>query len=203
MKHYINLFVEDELQLNILNKLLQDNFPKMLISRVFGKRGKNYIRQNLFAHNQAAQLTPYLVIVDLDRDECPPSLVGAWINFPKNTNFVFRIAVREAEAWLISDRANLAAFMGVSKDVITAEPENLPDPKEYLINLARRSRKRNIREDLIPEGQATVGRNYNTCLAEFVYGKWDARKAMNGSKSLSGLIKALENLEKRLTARPA
>lgn len=202
MRRYINLLVEDDLQLNILSKLLQDNFPNLTVNRVFGRRGKNYIRQNLAAHNQAARITPYLVLVDLDDDDCPPSLVESWISFPKNTNFVFRIAVREAEAWLISDRANLSAFMGVSKDRITAKPETLSDPKAYLINLAKRSRKRNIREDLIPEGQATVGRNYNACLADFVYQKWDANKACLASRSLSGLMAALERLNEP-SARPS
>lgn len=195
MSQYINLLIEDELHLNVVTKLLLDVSPAFMIHRVFGKRGKSFIKQSLRAYNQAAQLMPYLVLVDLDNDECPPSLINSWLPFRKNDNLVFRIAVREAETWLISDKNNFASFMGVSKDIIALEPEKLPDPKEHIINLARRSRKRNIREDLIPEGKATVGRNYNTCLADFVFRKWEARKAMKHSRSLSGLIRSLDLLK--------
>jgi len=195
MIRYINLLIEDELHLNIATVLLQHCVPSLKVHRVFGRRGKSYIKQHLSAHNQAAQFTPYLVLVDLDNDECPPSLINKWLTFQKSGNLVFRVAVREAESWLISDRDNFAAFMGISKDIVTTTPENLPDPKEYLITLARRSRKRKIKDDIIPDGQATVGRNYNTCLADFVFRKWDAKKAMRNSQSLSGLIRALENLQ--------
>lgn len=197
MIRYINLLIEDELHLNIATRLLQHFAPALSVHRVFGKRGKSFIKQNLSGFNRAAKHTHYLVIVDLDNDECPPSLVNRWLTFQKSSNLVFRVAVREAEAWLISDRDNFAAFMGVSKDIVTTAPENLPDPKEYVINLARRSRKRNIKDDLIPDGQATVGRNYNTCLADFVFRKWDAKKAMSNSQSLSGLIQALEQFKGR------
>lgn len=167
-----------------------------MLHRVFGKRGKDFIRQNLNAYNKAAKVIPYLVLVDLDSDECPLSLISSWFPFKKNDNLIFRIAVREAESWLISDRSNFASFMGVSKDIIPLKPEYLPDPKMYIINLAKRSRKRNIRDDLIPAGNATVGRNYNTCLADFVYRKWDAKKAMKHSKSLAGLIRSLDLLKR-------
>jgi len=195
MIRYINLLIEDELHLNIATVLLQHCAPSLTVHRVFGKRGRSFIKQHLSAHNQAAQHTPYLVLVDLDNDECPPSLINKWLTFRKSSNLVLRVAVREAEAWLISDRENFAAFMGVSKDIVTTAPENLPDPKEYVIALARRSRKRNIKDDIIPDSQATVGRNYNTCLADFVFRKWDAKKATGNSRSLSGLIRALQNLQ--------
>lgn len=195
MSQYINLLVEDELHLNIVTKLLLDVSPAFMLHRVFGKRGRSFIKQSLKAYSQAAQLIPYLVLVDLDNDECPPSLINSWFSFKKSDNLIFRIAVREAEAWLMSDRNNFASFMGVSRDIVALEPENLPNPKDHIINLARRSRKRNIREDLIPEGKATVGRNYNTCLADFIFRKWDARKAMKHSDSLSGLITALDRFK--------
>jgi len=197
MTQYINLLIEDDLHLNVINKLLQGFSSTLAVGKVFGRRGKSFIKQNLKAYNQAAQFSPYLVLVDLDRTECPPTLLHDWLSFQKSNNLIFRVAVREAEAWLISDRDNLASFLGVSKNIIAPEPEKLPDPKEYIIALARRSRKRRIREDLIPQGQATVGRNYNTCLAEFIFSKWDVKKAMKHSESLAGLMRALGILSGR------
>ena len=198
MSRYINLLIEDDLHLNVITRLVQVLSPAPRIHRVFGKKGKAFIKRNLQAYNQAAQFTPYLVLVDLDAAECPLTLLDSWLPFQKNNNFIFRIAVREAEAWLISDRDNFAAFMGVSRSIVAAEPEKLSDPKEYITNLARRSRKRTIREDLVPQGKAVVGRNYNTCMAEFIFTKWDTNKAMENSESLSGLIRAIGCLAGRL-----
>lgn len=191
MSIHINLVVEDELHLNILTKSLYCTSQKFIVNRVFGRRGKDYIKQNLRAYNQAAKLTPYLVLTDLDSADCPLIVINAWLSFLKAGNLIFRIAVREAEAWLLSDRNNFAVFMGISKNLIDPNPESIADPKQYIINLARRSRKRNVREDLVPEGRATVGRNYNTCLADFIFNHWDIEEAKNYSKSLSGLINAL------------
>ncbi len=193
----INLLIEDELHLNVLTKALSLVNQKYIINRIFGMRGKNYIKDSLRAHNQAATHHPYLVLVDLDNTGCPLIIIESWLNFTKSDNLLFRIAVREAESWLISDRDNFSLFMGVSKDKVDQYPEKILDPKEYIINLARKSRKRKIKEDLVPEGKATVGRNYNTCLADFILNYWDVKKAMTNSKSLEHLMKALNNYNYR------
>jgi hypothetical protein len=189
----INLLIEDELHLNVLTKALGFVGRGYTIDRVFGRKGKDYIRKHLSAYNEAAKLKPCLALVDLDRADCPLTIINGWLTFTKSANLIFRIAVREAEAWLISDRKNFAAFMGVPKDIIDPKPESIPDPKEYIIYLAGRSRKRKIREDLVPEGKATVGRNYNTCLADFVLNHWDVSRAMVNSKSLAHMVKTLNN----------
>ena len=193
----INLLIEDELHLNVLTRVLSSFHQKYVINRIFGKKGKNFIKDNLRAYNQAASISPYLVLTDLDNAECPLIVINSWLNFTKSDNFLFRIAVREAEAWLISDRNNFASFMGVSRDRIDLNPENIPEPKEYIINLARKSRKRKIKEDLVPEGRASVGRNYNTCLSDFVLNHWDIKKAQMTSKSLERLVKALNSFDYR------
>lgn len=193
----INLLIEDELHLNVLTRVLSSFHQKYVINRIFGKKGKNFIKDNLRAYNQAASISPYLVLTDLDNAECPLIVINSWLNFTKSDNFLFRIAVREAEAWLISDRNNFASFMGVSRDRIDLNPENIPEPKEYIINLARKSRKRKIKEDLVPEGRASVGRDYNTCLSDFVLNHWDIKKAQMTSKSLERLVRALNRFDYR------
>ncbi|MEK6672058.1 MAG: hypothetical protein AABY42_01095 [Nitrospirota bacterium] len=189
--------IEDELHLNVLTRVLNSFQQKYTINRIFGKKGKNFIKDNLRAYNQAASISPYLVLVDLDRGECPLIIIKNWFTFTKSDNLLFRIAVREAEAWLLSDRDNFASFMGVSRDKIDLNPENIPDPKEYIINLARKSRKRKIKEDLVPEGKASVGRNFNTCLSDFVLNHWDIKNAKMASKSLERLVIALNNFDYR------
>jgi len=53
---------------------------------------------------------PVLLITDLDRAECPPSLRRLWIDTQPHETFLFRVAVREIEAWLLADRDGIARF---------------------------------------------------------------------------------------------
>jgi hypothetical protein len=60
------------------------------------------------------------------------------------------VAVREVEAWLLSDRANLVRFLSVPVSHVSRTPELLDNPKSAMVELARRSRRRDIREDMVP-----------------------------------------------------
>ena len=195
---YINLLIEDSVHEFTLRKVLEKFKRKYEVHSVFGKRGNNYIRQKLHAFNNASKVIPYLVLTDLDRVECPPELIQNWITFPKHPNLIFRIAVMEAEAWLIGDRENFASFFGINVNRINRNPESIQNPKEYIIQLARQSRKRRIREDLVPEGRATVGRNYNSCLGEFIFDYWNINMAAKNCNSLNRLLLHL----KRFKASP-
>lgn len=192
---YINLVVEDNVHEFILRKVLETNPDKYILNDVFGKRGNNYIKQKLSSFNQASKFTPYLVLTDLDAINCPPELIQSWINFQKSPNLIFRIAVKEAEAWLLGDKQNFSSFLGISANRINDNPESIPQPKEHIVQLARDSRKRKIREDLIPQGTAIVGRNYNSCLGEFIFNYWDVNAASQKCNSLKRLIKRLKNFE--------
>lgn len=195
MSIYINVVVEDEVHLNILTRILDYCVPTFVINSTYGLRGNQYIKQNLRAFNQAARFTPFLVLTDLDNNECPPFLLNKWIDFEPHPNLIFRIAVQEAESWLLADRENFAAFLGISPAKIERNPEAILNPKEYIVQLARKSRIRKIKEALVPFGTATVGPNYNFTVAEFILKKWKIDSAVQNSKSLSGLIKALNSFE--------
>lgn len=195
MSIYINLLIEDEVHLHVLSKILDHSIKTFEVHRIFGMKGNNYIKKNLSSYNQAAKITPYLVLTDLDQLECPPILIHNWINFKRHNNLIFRIAVREAETWLLADRENFASFLGISTNRIERYPESILNPKEYILNIATKSKKRNIKEDLIPKGDAIIGRNYNTCLADFIINYWDIENAMQQSKSLNKLMNALNNFK--------
>jgi len=137
---------------------------------VFGKRGKGLLRQRLDGYNQAAHFSPWVVLVDLNQEApCAPPLQAAWLPVPA-PRMCFRVAVREVEAWLLADRERLAAFLGVSATQIPTRPEGEADPKRTMVELARRSRRRDIRQDMAPRpgsGRA-VGPAYSSRLIEFV-----------------------------------
>jgi hypothetical protein len=164
---------------------------------VYGKQGKPFLRQRIAGYNNAAQRMPWIVLVDLDRDqECAPPLRNAWLAQPPAAHLCFRVAVREVEAWLIADAERLAAFLGVPRNRVPADPERLDEPKTTMVNLARSSRRRAIQEDMVPrEGSGRqVGPAYSSRLIEFVSSLWRPDVAAGRSDSLRRAIDCLKLL---------
>ena len=69
---------------------------------------------------------------------------------------VFPVAVREVEAWLLADRKHLAHFLHVPITQIPLAPEELENPKQTLVNLARKSRVRSIQKDMVPRPEVAA-----------------------------------------------
>jgi hypothetical protein len=160
----------------------------------YGKRGKGNIKNNLIGYNHAARITKWVVLVDLnDTAECAPALAGEWL--PSPNYLLFNVAVREIEAWLLADSRNFSEFLKVPLQRIPPLPENVKNPKEFIVSLARKSQSKVIREDLVPgEGStARVGPSYNECLKSFVNYNWDISKAAEKSPSLLRLISKLSS----------
>jgi hypothetical protein len=190
----INLVFEDDLSGAVLSKLLTCSRQAYTIGYLYRSGGFGWIRKRINGFNHAAKGMPYLVLTDLDRHECPPVLIEDWLSTQKHQNLLFRIAVREVEAWLLGCREPFAAFLGVSVSRIPAGVEQIPDPKGFVVNLARRSRKKDIRVDIAPEPGSTakVGPDYNGRLMCFVQKFWDPSVAKQNSPSLRKAIEALE-----------
>lgn len=165
---------------------------------VFGKQGKSHLQQKIGGYNNAAQRAPWIVLVDLDRDhECAPLLRNSWLPQPAPL-LCFRIAVRAVEAWLLADAERLSMFLGVSRSKVPANPENLDDPKTDIVNLARSSSRRAIREDMVPREASgrQVGPAYTSRLIEFVSSSWRPRVAARRSDSLNRAINCLKRFAK-------
>jgi hypothetical protein len=141
------------------------------------------------------------MLTDLDTEECAPEKIRTWINIPLHPNFVFRIAVKEVEAWLLADAAGIAAFFGITATKIPGNVEGIPDPKRELFSLARTSRKRVILDDIVPDTRtaAKQGRNYNGRMKEFVYYQWDISEAMTRAESLRKTVLKLCEFKPRFT----
>ena len=169
---------------------------------IYGKMGKPKLRQQINGYNQAALRTPWVVLVDLDQEEdCPPSLKDTWLSQPV-PYLCFRVAVREIEAWLMADREHLAKFLSISQSLIPHHPEKLMDPKQQLVELSKRSRKRAIREDMVPTptGGRKIGPGYTACLIEFIHNTslgWRPDIAAIRSESLSRCIKCIQTLDEK------
>ena len=189
----VNLIVEDQLSEAVLTKIVHFSSPSYNIGACYGKQGRSYIEKKVNNFNQAAKRTAYLVLADLNTDICPPALITHWFNAPKHHNLLFNVAVKEVESWVLADRAGLASFFGVSKQRIPIGVEKIDHSKEFLINLARRSRNRLIREDIVPRTGSTarIGPNYNARLAYFVENNWSIDAACENSESLARTVKRL------------
>src|SRR5262249_45959248 len=101
--------------------------------------------------------------------------------------------------WLLADKENLADFLNVSVTKIPTDPEGLKDPKLTLVNLARASRSRSIREALVPApGSATAkeGRLYTSEMIRFIQERWDIATARVNSESLNKCCNRLEEMAK-------
>ena len=190
----INVAVEGPLDEAMAHKLI--TLVGGAVGNVFGREGEPNLRQRIGGFNNAARHAPWLVLVDLDNDaECAPSLRDAWLPDP-TSNLCFRFAVREVEAWLMADAKTLASHLGVSLNRISRTPERVNHPKDEMVNLGRRSRRRDVREDMVPreESGRRVGPAYASRLIEYVKNKWRPEVAARRSESLRRAILCLKRL---------
>lgn len=189
----VNLAVEDILGEAVVRKLLQSTGRAFTVGDCYSQGGFGYLKKTIRGFNAAAMGTPFLVLTDLDNAECPPVLVEEWLPVPRNVNLMFRVAVREVEAWLLAHRDGIAKFLKVPHVRVPQDPESLPDPKLALIQLAERSRSRDIRDDIVPPAGSArkVGPNYNGRLITFVTGSWDPSLAAQSADSLRRTLSTL------------
>jgi len=196
VKHItVSLAVEGLLDEQVLRCLLMQSGKPLKAGACYGKQGRNHLLQNLYRFNQASIHTPFIVLADLDRDECAPALVKRWLPSGGHPNFILRIAVREIESWLMADAQAFAEFLGVPPSRIPLRPDEESDPKALVISLARRSRYREAREDIVPAPSSTsqVGKNYNGQLSKFVLQHWNVQRARKCSPSLDSALSAIKD----------
>lgn len=193
----INLVFEDAVSEYVMTKLLSCFGSKYLISSTYQGYGFGYIKTNINGFNQAAMGVPFFILTDLDNSICPISLINEWLPKPKATNLIFRVAIREVEAWLLADREGFSEYTGISLKLLPREPEKEQDPKRTLINLVRsKCRKRAIREDIVPiNANAQIGPNYNERLMQFIYQHWDLDRAKETSESLMRAYNHLDRFQ--------
>ena len=166
------------------------------LGTVYGKNGKPFLRDRIAGYNNAARHAPWLVLVDLDADDyCAPPVRAHWLPDPA-PRMCFRLAVRSVEAWLMADAEPLAAFIGVARQRVPRAPETLAHPKQSMINLARLSRRRDIRQDFVPRpaSRRTEGPAYTSRLIEYATDHWRPDVAAARADSLRRAIECLQRL---------
>ena len=186
------LAVEDELSESISRQILR--YFNFEIQYTIRGKGNVFLRQKAPEFNRSANQTSIFLLTDLDTPRaCPPRLIQSWIKGPINPTFFFRVAVMEVESWVMADRMGFAAFLSIPLHRIPSPTDDILNPKEFLLSLARRSKKKSVREALLPAQGSTlsVGNEYNTLLSEFVQEHWNIERAAPVSPSLKRTLDRL------------
>jgi hypothetical protein len=160
---------------------------------VHGLRGKGALDRSLAGFNRGARHSPWLVVRDLDHDaECAVTLAGQLVPAPERW-MCLRIAVRALEAWLLADREEMGRFLQVPLAKVPLRPESLDHPKLALVELAKHSKARAVRDDMVPVPgtRAQVGRGYTGRVIEFASRHWNPERAAHNSDSLHRCLRAL------------
>ncbi len=199
---YVDIAVEGIIDEAVVKRLI--HHIGGVTGRVYGRRGKQELLNKLHGFNNAARFTPWIVLLDLNNDyKCAPLAKDKWL--PDPSPFIcFRIAVREIESWLLADRDRFSKFFAIAKSTIPFNPDIIQDPKQRVVELAKASRNREIRELLVPKQGSgrRIGPGYSSKLQEFVLGSgtikkeytWRPEIAATKSKSLEKCIDSLRNL---------
>jgi hypothetical protein len=130
--------------------------------------------------------------------KCPGDLLQKWLGkIAPNKNLIFRVAVKEVEAWLLADIPNFASCLAIEENKITKAVESLLDPKVEIVALARLSTSPHIIQDMVPPKGSTaeVGRCFDRVLINFVRNQWDIEEASKNSRSLSKAVNALKSFK--------
>ena len=193
---YCTSVYEDEITHQIMLTIynfFQGYFSEL---RAIPCHGSGKIKKQIKEYNYAAQYGYFFVITDLDDGyECAPLLISDWLPGQHTDQLLFRVAVHEIESWLLADRENFASFFSISQHLVPLQPDNEMDPKRIVISLAKRSKKREIREAIVPiDDYASIGPGYNTQFQNFIQNIWDIDSARKNSPSLDKAIKSLERI---------
>ena len=192
---YCTSVYEDEITHQIMLRLYDFFQGCFSESKAIPCYGNGKMKRRINAYNNASQFGHYFIITDLDNYQCASFLIKDWLQDQRSGKLLFRVAVHEVESWLLADRENFAAFFSISQNLVPLKPDNETDPKRIVISLAKRSRKREIREAVVPiDEYASIGPGYNIQFQNFIQNSWDIESARKNSPSLDRAIKSLERI---------
>lgn len=191
----VNALVEGRMDEAVAKRIIEA--AGHLPGTVYGRKGVDYLKEKLQGFNKASEGTHYLVLVDLmdTKLSCPPKVVALWLP-NRSSSMLFRIVVREVESWILADRENIASFLKISITRVPSRPEEIPDPKRALVNLARKSKSVRLRSALIPDKKSTaqVGKLYTSEMTRFIENRWEIESARRNAPSLDRCLKKLKLL---------
>ena len=179
---------EDALSEALAERIVEYVNQGLCVAVRLGRKGNSYLKQRMMELIRVAHSIPVLLMTDLDRIACAPTLISDWRGSQQlPDNMLFRVAVREVEAWLLADREGFSNFSGVPVEKIPRYPESLEDPKQTLLGLVRRYGEKSIKIEILPARSscARIGFGYNPILCQFVREVWSPVTAAKYADSLA------------------
>jgi hypothetical protein len=189
----IQVVVEGDTDIPVARKLVAS--ARLTVAQEIDCGGKDRLDRVLRGFNDAAKGSPWLVLRDLDRENCAPSLL-AKLRFEPSRWMCMRIAVRETESWLLADAPGVARYFSVDESLLPPRPDELDDPVAVIVGLARRSASPVVRRGMVPaRGHSVpVGPTYEGHLIDFGLRAWSLDRACRRSDSLARARRALRQL---------
>jgi len=163
---------------------------------LINKRGRHAFWKDAPRYNKAAaHLGPIFALADLESEPCPSGLIAGYLRARRHPHFVLRVAERMLESWLLADTSALAKYLRVSARRFPRNPDTEPNPKRTLVNLARQSTSRSLKQDLVPDqdSRGLVGKGYVPRMTEFIETAWRPLEARSNSESLRRAIAAIQS----------
>lgn len=188
MKRSVFLLGEDAFCLSVLEKLMAVAFPGVMRKSLPPACGKEKVKPTVGSFKKSG--VPLIVLADSD-SSCPVTARRS-IEGSSSPNVLMRMAVREADAWVLGDVA-IADFLDAPVAKLARNPELLPDPKEELIRFAGYSKSPTIRRQMtrgfLHQSQPP---GYNGLIPKFVFENWNPSKAASRCPSLARALRSLE-----------
>lgn len=197
MKKDVMVVGEDALCCALVSKLIQEHNHNLSVYQEIVCKGFGDFKSRILRMNQAAAtVMPVIMLADADQSDCVVKQLRDWLPKEPAKDFYLRLALREAEAWVLADNEAFARFIGINSDLIESQPEMLLDPKSHLLQLVRRSKNRELREGMLPKKGISmpIGLEYNSILSRFVEQEWSALRALSRSPSLSRAVGRLRGI---------
>lgn len=195
----VALATEDVLSETIGQRLIDELGAQVQVTTLLRRTGNGYLRSKMRSWCQMARHQPVVVLTDLDRLACPKALLDDWFaQLPRPANLMVRVAVRQSESWLLADHEAIRKLIG-PRGALPPQPDNLPNAKEHLLQLARLA-PREVRLDLIKAAGSisSQGIGYNARLADLIQADWSPERAAQRSPSLERARRRMRELTVRL-----
>jgi hypothetical protein len=165
------------------------------------------IKSRIPEFNNLSKIRPVILLMDLDNVPCAPQLIDKLI-IEKNKDFIFNVAVDEAEAWLMADREGFAKYFKINiKDMPVPHQTKQQGGKALTemnfayksslfltTELIKKSKKSEYIQQLTPKKDACKGPEYNSCLLPYICTAWNIDNARRNTDSLNRMIIRIQNI---------
>lgn len=164
---------------------------------VTSANGKGVIDRYIKKYWEAAQIIPYVIFRDLDRDEggCPVAVRSMLSSKTRGEShdLLIRIVDQCIESWILADRQGVAEFC--DRSMASVKPP-ASHHKPYLLSLMKEAK---LKDAVEQQGRLLdFGPAYALHLQRLMTHHWSIERAATESDSLRRALKRLTDLHDRL-----